>query len=377
MRPFFLCFLSVAILAAMWGCGGQQGAKLQTSVIPPDKTLYENGSEYLEKNQFIKARLAFQTLIRTYPGSDLEADAYLAMGDSFYREGGTENWLLAEDQYRNFIIFFPTNPKAADAQMKIIALLMRQMNAPDRDQALTERAEGEISRMMSLFPNSDYIPIVRQYLDEVREILALRDLGVGDFYSGRGNYAGALSRYQEITEKYPHFSKMDEAYFRISEIMKIAENPEESEKYLTRIVTGYPFSKYFDRAKSELELMGKPIPEVDPALAEQNQSFLKAPEPFSPLKPLISFAEAIGFKGPPDRYEEAKRIIAAGQADAAAAANATQTGADGDVLINVTLAKGADGKPVAGTNTKDNPAKTDKKDVKKQDDPTKKVKKAA
>jgi outer membrane assembly lipoprotein YfiO len=377
MRSFLSCFISVVFLTAISGCGGPQGAKLQTSVIPPDKTLYENGSEYLEKNQFIKARLAFQTLIRTYPGSDLEADAYLAMGDSFYREGGTENWLLAEDQYRNFIIFFPTNPKAADAQMKIIALLMRQMNDPDRDQGVTRRAETEIVRMMDLFPDSDYIPIVRQYLDDVRENLALSDLRVGDFYSGQRNYAGALSRYQELTDKYPHFSRMDEAYFKISEIMKLAENPEELENYLTRIVTGYPFSKYYEQAKAELESLGKPVPEVDPALAEQNQSFLKAPEPFSPLKPLISFAEAIGFKGPPDRYQEAKKIIAANQAAAAAAdAASAQTGANGDVLINVTLAKGADGKPVTGTNAKDTQAKTDKKDDTKQD-PTKKVKKAA
>jgi len=53
---------------------------------PPDRTLFETGEEYLEKSQYIKARLAFQTLINTYPDSDLAADSYLAIGDSFYSE---------------------------------------------------------------------------------------------------------------------------------------------------------------------------------------------------------------------------------------------------------------------------------------------------
>jgi outer membrane assembly lipoprotein YfiO len=367
-------------MAGLAACGGQKGARLQKSVIPPDKTLYQTGNEYLEKSQFIKARLAFQTLIRTYPGSELESEAYLAMGDSFYREGGTENLLLAEDQFRNFIIFFPTHPKAPDAQMKIISILMRQMRAPDRDQKDTERAEAEIGKMVALFPNSDYVPIAKQYLDEVRENLALRDFGVGQFYEGRGNFFGSSSRYKEIMDKYPNFSRMDEALYKAAESMLRIENTDAAVDYLSRIVSGYPFSRYFADAKAELQKLGKAIPEVDTQLAAQHQALVKAPQPFSPLRPLISFVEAIGFKGPPDRYEEAKKIVEAGKAEASAVATAARAAAQaggkpGDVLITGTLEKGPDGKPVAGTNAKGTPPATDKKDDKKQDDKTKKKKK--
>ena len=108
MRVSVRIALAAVILAGLWGCG-PKGAKLQKSVVPPDRTLFETGSEYLKKNQYIKARLAFQTLINTYPDSEVSADSYLAIGDSFYDEGGTENLLQAEDQYKNFIIFFPEN----------------------------------------------------------------------------------------------------------------------------------------------------------------------------------------------------------------------------------------------------------------------------
>ena len=66
MRLTVRFFIFCLMLIGSWGCS-QKSAKLQKSVVPPDKTLFETGSEYLEKSQFIKARLAFQTLINTYP----------------------------------------------------------------------------------------------------------------------------------------------------------------------------------------------------------------------------------------------------------------------------------------------------------------------
>ncbi len=381
MKLLLKCVSIVFLLAGMLACGGQKGAKLQNSVIPADKTLFQNGEEFLKKSQFINARLAFQTLIRTYPGSDYEAEAYLATGDSFYQEGGTENLLMAEDQYRNFIIFFPTNPKAADAQMKIVSILMRQMRAPDRDQSYAVRAEAEINRMLTQFPNSDYIPVVKGFLDEVQESLALSDYGIGDYYAQHGNPWGASSRFKEITEKYARFSKMDEVDFLLAQSLLKMENTDEAVKFLTRIAEGYPYSKYFDQAKAQLQKMGKPVPEVNPQLAAQNEALLKPPEPFSPLRPLIQFAEAIGFKGPADRFTQAQRVIAARKAEAeaaAAAANKPQTSTDGgEVLINATLKQNTNGQTVGGTSTNVTPAKTDKKvDTKKQDDTTKKKKKS-
>jgi outer membrane assembly lipoprotein YfiO len=381
MRSFVKWAILVLVLAGLSGCGGQKGAKLQKSVVPPDKTLFQNGNDFLEKSQFTQARLAYQTLIRTYPGSELEAAAYFAMGDSYYREGGTESLLMAEDQYRNFIIFFPTNPQAQDAQLKIISILMRQMRAPDRDQKETRRGEAEIMKFLTMYPSSDYTGIVKQYLDEVRENLALEDLGVGDYYAGKGNYLGANSRYKEITEKYPRFSRMDEVDLKLAQSLQKSENPDEAAKFLGRIVVGYPFSKHVPEAKAELEKLGKVIPAVNPQLAAQNQALVKPPEPFSPLKPFIDFVEAIGFKGPPDRYEEAIKTVAAAKAEAEAAASAAASAAlmagikPGDVVITGTIAKDANGKATAKPNA--TTSKTDKKkDVKKVDDKTKKKKKS-
>ncbi len=345
MRAIVRYTLLVSIFASLWACG-PKGARLQKSVVPPDKTLFETGSEYLQKSQYIKARLAFQTLINTYPDSELSADSYLTIGDSFYDEGGTENLLQAEDQYKNFIIFFPTNPKAVDAQMKIVSLNMKMMRAPDRDSSYSMKAEGAIRRLLDQFPDSDYVPIAKEYLKEVQENLAMGNYGVGQFYAEKMNYAGARSRFMEIVEKYPDFTLLDEAYFRLAEVLEKSQNPDEAAIYYGRLAQGFPNSKHFEEAKNRLSALGKPLPPVDAQLAALHQTKSKPGDGFSPLKPFINFAEALGFKGPPDRYEEAKKQVEAKKAEALAQATRPADGSKtgDDILIQTTLRKDASGR---------------------------------
>jgi outer membrane assembly lipoprotein YfiO len=369
------------LFSCLWACG-PKGAKLQKSVVPPDKNLFETGTEYLKKNQFIKARLALQTLINTYPDSELTADSYLTIGDSFYSEGGTENFLQAEDQYKNFIVFFPTNPKAVDAQMKIVSLNMKMMRAPDRDASYSYKAEAAINKLLEQWPDSDYAPIAKELLKEVQENLARSNFDVGQFYAEKGNYAGAKSRFQEIADRYQDFSELDRTYFRLAEVLQQSNNPDEAAIYYGRIAQGFPQSKLFEEAKARLTNMGKSVPAVDPQLAARHQPRETPADGFSPLKPLVELAGAIGFVGQPDRYEEAKRLIEAKKADAAAQnAKAAEVGKAGDdILIQTTLRKDASGKtqettvlggesPAAAPSAnKSNSKKSSGKDTKKKDE---------
>ncbi len=311
MRPTIRFVLITAVLLYSYGCG-QKSAKLQKSVVPPDKTLFETGSDYLKKSQYIKARLAFQTLLTTYPDSDMAAESYFAMGDSFYEEGGTENLLLAENQYKNFIIFYPGHPKGPDAQMKIISLNYKMMRSPDRDQQYSHRTLQEIKKLLRDYPDSDYVPIAQQIRRDVEETLARSNLLVGQFYDERDNPLGAKSRYEEIADEYKAYSSMDDVYFRLANLWEKSASKEKADhaaSYYAKIASGFPFSKYFEESKARLKLLGKPVPPVDEQLAEINQSHLKKPQGFSPLKPLIDFGKALGFVPAPDQYGVARKAI--------------------------------------------------------------------
>lgn len=309
------CSLFILLLFS-WGCT-QKSASLQKSVVPPDQTLYETGTKYLDKGQFLRSRLALQTMINTYPDSEMTADAYYAIGNSYYEEGGTQNWLQAEQQYKDFIIFFPAHPKAPDAQMKIIAANMKMMGAPDRDQQYTLRAEQEVFNFLEMYPEHDFEPIVRNYLVLIQDKLAQKEEGVGDFYAKRKNYGAAIGRYLVPLDKYPNYHNTPEILFKTAEMLLKSNNPDEAEIYLDKLVAEYPFSEYAQEAEQTLTAMGKPIPQVNTELAELNEGKMTDPEGFSPMKPLLDFGKALGFVGTPDRYEEATEIVAAEKARAA------------------------------------------------------------
>src|SRR5258705_8083499 len=85
----------------------------------PDKVLFDRAMDAMKHNRFDVARMTLQTLINTYPDSEFIARAKLAVGDSWYAEGGTAALAQAEQEYRDFKIFFPNLKKDAEAQMKI------------------------------------------------------------------------------------------------------------------------------------------------------------------------------------------------------------------------------------------------------------------
>ncbi len=85
----------------------------------PDKLLYDKAIKDLQKGRYEMARLTLSTLINTYDTSEYLAKAYLAIADSWFKEGGVSGFAQAEQQYKDFELFYPTMPEAAEAQSKI------------------------------------------------------------------------------------------------------------------------------------------------------------------------------------------------------------------------------------------------------------------
>jgi outer membrane assembly lipoprotein YfiO len=351
VRFYFLC----VILLGTWSCV-QKSAKLQKSAVPPDKTLFETGSDYLKKGQFIKARLANQTLINTYPDSDLAAEAYFAIAESYYEEGGTENLLSSEDQFNSFIVFFPTHPKAVEAMLKNLSANMKMMHAPDRDQTYARKALTWADQILKQHPESDFVPIVRGHKREIEEHLSLSELGVAQFY-GDKNILGANGRYKTIIDNYPEFSHMDDVYFKYASNLEKMKNPEGASAYYAKIASGFPFSKHFEPSKQRLLALNKPVPSVDDKLADLNKSRIKIPKGFSPTDIFVELGKTLGFIGPPDSFDAAKKKVEDEKSkNAAASGDKSGAGKNGDALIRTILKQDASGKivedsTVAGSDT--------------------------
>jgi len=244
----------------------QQPAAADTkSSAEPDKVLYDRSMVEYKKGKYTEARLDLQTLINTYPDSEFLAKAKLAMGDSFYKEGGTSNLTQAVAQYKDFITFFPFLDEAAYAQMQVAMSHYRMMEKSDRDNSEAESAEDEFQAFLLKYPNSPLVPKAEQHLREVQEIIADGDYRVARFYYVKGprSYRASAARLNEIIERYPLYSQSDKALWMAGNIYDKWEKREIADQYFARIVREYPASPYVGDAKKKLTSAGVPIPQPD------------------------------------------------------------------------------------------------------------------
>lgn len=258
----------------------------------PDKVLYDKALDQTKHGHFDVARLDLQTLLNTYPDSQYQMRAKLAIADSWFKEGGSAALTQAEQEYNDFITFFPNVPEAAEAQMRVGDIYFKQMDVPDRDYSKTIKAEEAYRLMIKQYPDSPLVKDARQKLREVQEVLAIRESELGLFYSQHENWPAAIARYQTVADTYPLYSHMDDvliglgdAYAAEARIARaqaaMPEGPKakilatfdgKAAEYYRACVLDHSAAAHVEDCKERLESMGQPIPTPTPEQAAASEA---------------------------------------------------------------------------------------------------------
>ena len=218
----------------------------------PDKQLYDKALTESKKGHFDVARLDLQTLLNTYPDSQYLMRAKLAVANTWFQEGGSAALAQAEQEFGDFITFFPNVPEAAEAQMRMGDIYLKQMDVPDRDYSKAIKAEEQYRIMLKTYPDAP--PSVHkeaeQKLRDVQEVLAQREFDLGQFYALRNNVAAAIARYKTVVDTYPLFSHMDDTLIGLGDAYESTANVIRSQPVCGPGVTGVCLP---EAAKARLE----------------------------------------------------------------------------------------------------------------------------
>jgi outer membrane protein assembly factor BamD len=256
-----------ALLAAGCAHGGRE-ADLATLTSNSDQVIWEAGDKALKKHDYEAARQHFKRIIEAFPQSEYGPAARLAVGDAYFQEGGTANYILAIGAYREFLTLYPSHPKSDYAQIQVAESYYKQRNGPDRDQTPTQNALEEFERFKDIFPDSPLGEVATARIAELRQSLARSEYLAGYFYQKtRRAYRSAILRYEALLKDYPDYGHMDEVLYRLGECLALSGRGPEALPYLARVANEYPQSKYADDAR---KLMGR------------NQALTPAPPPPAP-----------------------------------------------------------------------------------------------
>lgn len=223
-----------------------------TGTTQPDKFLFEQGTAALNDRKWLNAREYFRELVDSYPQSQFRADAKLGIGDSYLGDGTTESKILAINEFREFLTFFPTHPRADYAQYKLAMAHYYQMLNPQRDQTETKEAIREFEIFVERYPNSPLMNEVRARMREARDRLGQSDLQVGIFYFRNRWYPGAVERLKDVLARDPEFTNRDEVYYYLGESLIRLNRQAEALPYFERLVKEFERSAYLAEAQKRL-----------------------------------------------------------------------------------------------------------------------------
>lgn len=244
--------VSVVVIAV-----GVSGCTARRSQVPPgtaeaDKFLFDRGQEEFKERNWLSAREYFRQIVDNYPQSPFRPDAKLAVGDTYIGEDTTESLLLAVNEFREFLTFYPTNTRADYAQYRLAYAYSQQMLAPERDQTATRDVIKELQVFLDRYPNSALMPEARKLMREAKDRLSEASYRVGFYYFRVKWYVGAIDRFREVLAADPEYTNRDALYFHLAESLRLTDKKAEALPYYERLLKEFEQSEYLEETKKRI-----------------------------------------------------------------------------------------------------------------------------
>jgi outer membrane protein assembly factor BamD len=253
IRKTTLALLMAAAALAAGACASTPRGLVPPGTSEPDKFLFDKGTEALNNKKWLTAREFFKQVTETYTQSPFRPDAKLGIGDTYLGEGTSEALVLAINEFREFLTFYPTNKRADYAQFKLALGHFRQMRAPQRDQTETREAVKELQTFVDRYPNSSLMPEGSAKLREAQDRLSQSSYLVGYFYFRQRWYVGAIDRFKEVLKDDPQFTSRDAVLFYLAEsLIRMKGREAEALPYLEKLVEEFEQSEYLQDAHKRI-----------------------------------------------------------------------------------------------------------------------------
>ena len=245
MLRTLLLIMMLSVL--FWGCGPKQ-----VTLDPKNKTdaeIYQTAQNHMKAEEWDLARTAFRTVFESFPQSEYRILAKLGIGDSYYAEERTASYLLAYQEYQDFIALFPFSPKACYAQLRMGLCYFQMREKPDRDQTNTRKATEEFKKVVDNYPNCEQYQEAYKYLLESYSLLAEHEYLVAFYYGRTERHPAAVERIKVLLRTYPEPVHLAKHYFTIARSLEALQQNKESCTYYDTILKKWPQFEEIEEAR--------------------------------------------------------------------------------------------------------------------------------
>jgi outer membrane protein assembly factor BamD len=240
------------VLASLYlvGCSGSKKPdKLTQELLAKSKEeLFQKGKDLIERKKYEQGRKYLTFVFETYPNDPLGRDALLMVADSFFKQGGS-GYTEARFRYRDYLNRYPGAARRDYARYQFALTYDKEIERPDRDQTATREAIDQYRALIREYPTSSFATAAKERVRVLTDLLAEHEFEVGYFYMRKGSAGAALTRFNEIEQRYPEYGARDKLFFYSARVLARLGRREESDRYYAKLIEEFPDSEWAQRAK--------------------------------------------------------------------------------------------------------------------------------
>ena len=248
----FTRFAAIGVLVVLLaGCNLFGSPKIKEEAIVPPDTLYQQALGEMDKQQYQTAIKTLEKLQRQHPYSDFNEKAKLMEMFANYRIGKFEDALLAADRY---LALYHSSKEVPYVLYIKGNSYFAQITDTTRDQQISMDAINTYQMVINNYPQSEYAKDAKDKLKIGVDQLAGKEMSVGRYYLGNGNYPAAINRFRVVAENYQNSTHIEEALYRLAEANLQLGLISEAQTAAAVLGHNYPASEWYKRA---YELLAK------------------------------------------------------------------------------------------------------------------------
>ncbi len=255
MRKILSPFASLALITVgsltIAGCAGNKSKGDLPYVARDVGTLYSAAKARLDQSRYQEAAALFDEVERQHPYSIWARRAQLMGAFAYYLNA---DFPKSIESAQRFLSVHPGNRDAPYAYYLIALGYYEQISDVTRDQRITKQALDALGELQRRYPQTKYAADARLKTDLVRDHLAGKEMQVGRFYEGRGDWLAASIRFRHVIDDYQTTTHVPEALMRLTETYLALGVPEEAKKAAAVLGANYPGTDWYQRA---YKLMGE------------------------------------------------------------------------------------------------------------------------
>ncbi|MEO6014941.1 MAG: outer membrane protein assembly factor BamD [Devosia sp.] len=239
------------VVALISACSMFGPTKIKEEPIVPADTLYQSALSNMDSQRYNTAIEDLKKLERQHPYSEFNEKAKLMEVYATYRISKFDEAILAADRY---MALFPSSPEMPYVLFLKGTSYFAQITDITRDQQLSRDAIDTYTLLIANYPKSDYAKDARDKMVIAIDQLAGKEMSVGRYYAGNGQYAAAINRFRTVVDKYQTSSHIEEALFRLTESNLALGLTNEAQTAAAVLGHNYPSSDWY---KESLDLLHK------------------------------------------------------------------------------------------------------------------------